>query len=196
MIEAKTQIDEASLKRLITAMKELEPTSIKDLRRELKTEIKPIAAVIQSRVPSSSPFRGMEQNLYGRVQWVQPKVTVSFTPGKRGKFDTVPLITLVATGSANRLGFDYTENAGVRKRRPAPRSRSYHRSIDRAPRRHNVTTQGDALIEKARKESRFNYKAGHFAYGTFLSQRPAMLQIVEKILNKTAERFNVKLERL
>jgi hypothetical protein len=195
MLEIKKSVDEASVRKLIAEMKELEPTAIADLRRELKSKMKPFASQIQAQVPTSSPFKGMERNYYGRIQWAAPKVTISFTPGKRSRLEEIPLLTLIATNAA-KLGFDYTETAGVRKRKPASVSRQYHRKGDSAPRRHKVTTQGDELIKKARSESKWNYKAGHFAYGKFLSLRPAMLVLVSVTLEATAKKFNVKMKAL
>jgi hypothetical protein len=195
MFSTKVDLDAESVAKLRAALKEAGPTALADLRREMKSAIKPVANRVKGAVPTSSPFKGMNQNYYGRVQWIQPKVTVSFTPGRRQRFDYVPLLSLVATGGGNNLGFDYAENAGVRKRKPAARSKSYHRRIDRNARTHAVTTQGDELIAKARKESRYNFKAGHFAYGEFLSQRPTMIKIANKILDGTAKRLSLKLER-
>jgi len=195
MIDYTASIDSASVKRLTEALKEAEGMAIADLRRELKGSMKPFASQIQSRIPTSSPFKGMERNYYGRVQWAQPTVKVSFTPGKKAIGARALLLTLVAEHKT-KLGFNYTEVAGVRKRAPAKTSKTYHRKGDSNPRSHSVTTQGEILIDKARKVSKFGYKAGHFAYGEFLKLKPQMVILATVILEGTAKKLSVKLEKV
>ncbi len=195
MIDYTTSLDAASVKRLTTALKEAEDIAIADLRRELKGSMKPFASQIQARIPTSSPFKGMERNYYGRVQWAQPSVKVSFTPGKKAIGDRALLLTLIAEHKT-KLGFNYTEVAGVRKRAANKRSRTYHRKGDANPRSHAVTEQGNILIEKARSVSKFSFKAGHFAYGEFLKLRPQMVILATVILEGTAKKLSVKLEKV
>lgn len=195
MLSTKTDIDAASMKKLVSAIKELEPSAMNGLRKDMRSGVNPLAAQVRAAVPSASPFKGMNRNYYGLVQWQQPTVKVSVTPSKTGKFDYVPLVTLVATGGKTKLGFDYTENAGVRRRKAKPMSKKYTRRGDGKERSHRVTTQGDELIQKAREVSKYNFKAGHFAYGKFLSLRPQMIGIALISLDKTAKQFNVKLGR-
>lgn len=195
MFRTKTNIDKQSLDVLIAELKELGPKAMRDLRKDIRNSIKPLAAQVKADVPSSSPFKGMNANYYGRVQWQHPRVTVSITPGKKSIHEYSPLITLVATGGRTKVGFDYAEMAGVRKRPPRPLSRKYKRRTDSVERQHKVTTQGDNLIEKARQVSKYNFKAGHFAYGKFLSLRPQMILLALQSLDKTANEFNIKLRR-
>ena len=196
MIETTLMLDKKSVDRLRAAMKELDPSSMNAMKKDLKTAIKPLAAQVKASVPTASPFKGMARNYYGLVQWEQPKVTVSVTPARGGKSGWSQIVGLVATGGSSRLGFDYAEMAGVRKRAPRPRSKSYQRRGDSVVRTHANRGQGDALITKARSVSQYNFKAGHFAYGKFLSLRPQMIIISQLIINKVAKEFNTKVQRL
>ena len=195
MLSTKTDIDAASMKKLVSAIKKLDSSAMNGLRKDMRSGINPLAAQVKAAVPSASPFKGMREHNYGLVRWQQPTVKVSVTPSKTGRFDYVPLVTLVATGGKTKLGFDYTENAGARRRKARPMSKKYTRRGDTKERSHKVTSQGDHLIEKASKVSTYNFKAGHFAYGKFLSLRPQMIGIALISLDKTAKQFNVKLRR-
>lgn len=193
-MEATTEIvlDAKSVNKLLDAMKELEPSSLAALRKNFRTSLAQEAGQIKRSVPSESPFRGMRQNYYGRVQWQQPKVRVAATPGSSTRRrEYAPVVTLIATGAPN-LGFDYTELAGVRRRPPRPRSKPYARR----PQGHANTTQGEALIKKAREVSNYDYKAGHFAYGKFLELRPQMLVKTQLVIDDVSTKFNKKVKAI
>ena len=189
------EIDSRSVEQLIKNMKELDDKAIRRLRRDLRSALKPLANQIVSKVPTESPFRGMEQNYYGRVQWATPTARVALTPAKSvRKRGWAPLVTMILTHKT-KLGFDFAEHAGSRRKPVRPVSNAYKRRIDSEQRRHKVTTQGRYLIKKAREESPWNYKAGHFAYGTFLSLQPKMVLIAQGILEGVMNEFNVKNRR-
>lgn len=191
-IQTEIQLDAKSLNRLLDQMKELEPNSLAAMRKRMRTMLSDEAGQIKRNVPTESPFKGMRQNYYGKVQWEQPKVRVATTPGSSTRRrEWAPVVTLIATGNP-KLGFDYTELAGVRKRPPRPRSKPYARRPDG----HLNTTQGEALIRKAREVSKHDYKAGHFAYGKFLELRPQMLIKTSLILDEVADKFNQKVKRI
>lgn len=186
----KVSVQKADVEMLVRHLKQLPGNAMNDLRNDMRKNINPLAKQVQATVPTESPFKGMRQNYYGQVQWQAPKVTVLTTPS-RGRGQYSPLVTLAATGKP-KLGFDYTENAGSRRRAPKPRSKTYTRRGDSKSRSHAVTTQGDELIRKAKEVSRYNFKAGHFAYGKFLSLRPQMIVLAMGSLNRTAAKFNAK----
>lgn len=186
----KVSVEKADVESLVRHLKALPGNAMNDLRNNMRRNINPLAQQVQAAVPIESPFKGMQRNYYGQVQWQAPKVTVA-TTASRGRGEWTPLVTLVATGKP-KLGFDYTENAGSRKRAPKARSKTYKRRIDSASRSHANTTQGDELIRKAKEVSRNNFKAGHFAYGKFLSLRPQMIVLAISSLNQTADKFNAK----
>lgn len=186
----KATVEKTDVEMLVRHLKALPGNAMNDLRNDMRRSINPLAKQVQAVVPTESPFKGMQQNYYGQVQWQAPKVTVSTTPS-RGRGTWTPLVSLKATGKP-KLGFDYTENAGSRKRSPKARSKTYQRSIDSVSRSHANTTQGDELIRKAKEVSRYNFKAGHFAYGKFLSLRPQMIVLAMGSLNRTADKFNAK----
>ena len=186
------EIDSRSVEELIKNMKELDPKAITALRRDMRTALKPLTNRVVSKVPSESPFKGMNQNYYGRVQWASPSGRVAVTPAKSTrKRGWAPLVTMILTNKT-KLGFDYAEHAGSRRKTVRPVSKKYKRRIDSVERSHKVTTQGRYLIKKAREESPWNYKAGHFAYGTFLSLQPQMVILAQGVIERVMTKFNVE----
>ena len=191
MISTDIAVRKQDIDKLLAGLKDLGRTAQADLGKRMRKEIMPMARVIAGKVTPSSPFKGMRQNYYGEVQWVQPTAKIAVTPSrKRGVWS--PLVSVALSGTP-KLGFDYTENAGIRRRKPKPKSKTYQRRGDSQARSHNVTTQGDFLIRKAREVSTFNFKAGHFAYGHFLRMKPQMQQVAIKSLEDTAAKFNIRI---
>lgn len=193
MIAADIAVRKEDIDKLVKGLKELGKNARADLGRNMKRSIMPLANQVASKVTPESPFRGMRRNYYGQVQWAKPKAGVSTTPSRRRGVWT-PLVTVTLTATP-KLGFDYTENAGSRRRAPKPTSKTYTRRGDSKSRSHAVTTQGDELIKKAREKSQFNFKAGHFAYGHFLQLKPQLQTIAIKSLEATADKFNITFGR-
>lgn len=197
MIKNTYELDSASVRRLTRLLKEAEETSVAELRNDLKVRILPLGNEVARKVPTESPFIGMARNRNGRVTWGQPKAKVSVTPGRSTRQKGWASMVTIILENKKQLGFSYTENAGPRRKKPRPMARSYKRGIDSAVREegHLNNGQGDALIRKAKKVSKFNFKAGHFAYGHFLKLRPVMISIAQNSLNQFAKKFSVKLGR-
>ena len=195
MLITKIDLDAASLNKVLREMRELDQESTAKLRKDFKTKLNPFASTIARTVPSSSPFKGMRANYYGRVQWEQPKGRVSATPGKSTRAKGWAPVVSIIIEHKSALGFAYTENAGTRRKQKRPMSREYQRKTDSKLRRHRNTTQGDALIKKARQVSKFDFKAGHFAYGEFLSRRPAIIGLAQIVLKDVMKSYNKKVGR-
>lgn len=197
MITNTYELDDKSVRELTGILKEMEDTSVAEVRKDLRTRIVPLAGEIARKVPTESPFVGMAKNKIGRVQWSQPKAKVSVTPGKSTRQKGWASMVTIILEDKKKLGFAYTENAGPRRKKPRPNARSYKRSIDSVAREsgHVNNGQGDALIAKAKRESPFGFAAGHFAYGHFLRSRPVIIQIAQVTLDGFAKKFSVKLGR-
>jgi len=190
VITTKVGVNKRSVDMLVAGLKELGKDAQADLGKNMRRSVLPLGKIVASQVPTGSPFKGMQRNYYGEVQWQQPTAKLSVTPNrKRGEW--TPLVSLLLTGKP-KLGFDYAENAGPRRRAPKSQSKTYQRQTDSVTRSHSVTTQGNFLIKKARQVSKNNFKAGHFAYGNFLKLRPAMITIAVLSLEQTARKWNVK----
>jgi hypothetical protein len=190
VISADIAVRKEDIDKLVNGLKELGKSARADLGKNMKRSIMPLANQIAGKVTPESPFKGMRRNYYGEVQWAKPKASVATTPS-RGRGVWTPLVTIALTATP-KLGFDYTENAGSRKRAPKPVSKTYQRRTDSRSRSHTNTTQGENLIRKAREVSPFNFKAGHFAYGYFLQLKPQLQQIAIKSLETTADKFNIR----
>jgi len=195
MLEQQIQLDAKALRQTLNELKQLDPDSTKQLRSDFKIRLLPFANAIANQVPTESPFKGMNRNYYGAVQWAQPSGKVSATPGRgTGNRGWANILTIIIENK-KALGFAYTENAGTRRKSKKPMSKTYQRHTDSVVRQHRNTTQGDALIQKARQASKNDFKSGHFAYGFFLSQRPMIIAQAQLVLKKVMKRYNKKVER-
>lgn len=65
----------------IRELKQVEPTAINDLRKELRVAAEPIATTIRGSIPSEAPIRGMRHK--GRTGWntsaIKTKVKTDFS---------------------------------------------------------------------------------------------------------------------
>ena len=168
----------------IRILKEVEPELFKEMKKRLTSEINPIVKPIQSEINSQitqalrDKMPGMFHN--GRSSW--NGATLSTRVATRPK----ELIFINAAGSGGKVGFDYAELAGIRRRPARRQSRSY--TVNGQPRRHAVNGQGDAFISKLSRE--FG-KPGRFAWIRVLRRKP----LIEEKTQAITDAFGVKLSR-
>lgn len=77
-------LDASDVARTFRVLRKLEPESVKVLRKELRTELKPMAKAIAAEYPVNPPLSGFQQT-YGRWGWGKVTGTVKLTPGKSRK---------------------------------------------------------------------------------------------------------------
>lgn len=165
-------------------LKQIEPELYKDMRKKVNSELKPILNPIKGEINSSvtqemrSKMRGMFHN--GRSAWAGVNINARVSTRPQD------LIFINATGIKGQVGFDYAELAGIRRRPPRKRSKSY--TLNGQTRTHAVNGQGDAMIEKLREE--FG-KPGRFAWIRVLRRKPEIEGKVQDI----ADEFGIKLSR-
>lgn len=70
--------------RTFRVLNKLEPESVKALKKDLRTELKPMAKAIASRYPANPALSGFLQT-YGRWGWGSVVGKVAVTPGKSRK---------------------------------------------------------------------------------------------------------------
>jgi hypothetical protein len=172
---------------LIETAKILKSTNknlLKELKKDLAEGIKPIANKIQLSVPALAPLSGMNHN--GRSRWDAVKTRVSFTPGAAIKGRQYqPLISLVVTGKKG-LGFDYAELAGINRRKPAPKSRSWTDQYGNI-RRTAQNGQGAAFTRG------LGGKPGRYAFATVKNNYSQITAVTIKIIESYASKINAKL---
>lgn len=168
----------------IKVLKELEPELYKDIRKEINSQLKPILNPIQAEINSqvTNEMRSKMPNIFhnGRSGWSGARLTPRVSTRPKD------LIFINATGQKQQFGFDYAELAGIRRRPPRRRSKSY--TINGQPRTHAVNGQGDYFIDKLQRE--FG-KPGRFAWIRVLKRKPE----IESKVQDTADKFGVKLSR-
>jgi hypothetical protein len=189
------------VKETIAEMRKLEPGLIKEMRAEMKTIASPTMSKIKTEVPVISPlngglrktglmrpYGGMNSHA-GRSRWDGVKVSTALTPSiyARGK-NAHPLVSIIATGRKG-VGFDYAELAGIRRRPPRQRSRSF----PARPGGFALNGQGDAMIEKLNRAVPFKGKAGRFAFAVVLKDKKDLEQKSQVVLNKYADKINIRL---
>ena len=167
----------------IKVLKELEPDLFKDIRKKVNSELKPVLNPIQSEINGmtnemQSKMPGMFHN--GRSAWSGTNITARVSTRPRD------LIFINAAGKQGKVGYNYAELAGIRRRPPRARSKAY--TINGQSRTHAVNGQGDAMIDKLQRE--FG-KPGRFAWIRVLGRKPE----VERKVQDIADEFGIKLSR-
>jgi len=168
----------------IRILKEVEPELFKELKKKLTSEINPIIKPIQSEINSqiTQALREKMPSMFhnGRSSW--NGATLSTRVATRPK----ELVFINATGKNRKVGFDYAELAGIRRRPARRKSRTYTKNGREMS--HAVNGQGDAFISKLNRE--FG-KPGRFAWIRVLRRKP----LIEEKTQAITDAFGVKLSR-
>jgi hypothetical protein len=96
----------------------VQPGSVRELRKEIKTILEPTLSAIRSRVPASAPLSGM--NHYGRTRFARPKVSSQLILTKSKYKDTTSLIRIEVRADEYSVGFEIADMAGRRTLKQGP----------------------------------------------------------------------------
>ena len=83
-MDLKLSVNASDVSRTFRVLRNVDPDLVKELRKELQSDLKPIAKAIAAKYPSSPTLSGFEQ-AYGRWGWDKVSGTVKVTPGKTRK---------------------------------------------------------------------------------------------------------------
>jgi hypothetical protein len=173
----------------LKAIRQLEPDTIKTLRKDLKSKLSPVTSKIQSAIPSVAPLSGM--NNAGRLSWGKPRVSVSLSTGsvKSGQqFHALVAITI------SGAGFFMAEMAGARGKYGQWRERTNpYKGRGGTIRAHNITTQGRHMVEVLNQRYPYKGKAGRFAWAEYTKTQEDLAGIVLTILNEVTADFNKRI---
>jgi hypothetical protein len=97
----------------------VQPGSIRELRKDIKTILEPSLSAIKSNVPSSAPLSGM--NHYGRTRFDRPQVKSTLLTAQSKYRDTTPLIRIEVIAHPDSVGFEIADMAGRRTLQHGPR---------------------------------------------------------------------------
>lgn len=160
------------VRRTIKALNEIDKGIVKELRADLRSNLKTVADDIRANVPNSPPLSGMANN--GGTAWSQTKASISFTPGKSRRFKgTNPLVSIRIAPAKGKRGLYIAELAGSRSK--------------------GVTPQGRNLISVLNSRHPMKRRGGRFAYSSFRMRRPDIMRIASNILDKYFAQVNRKI---
>lgn len=163
------RIDVEGVQETLNILRKFQPEAIKELRSDIRNDPGLTAAVssIQSSIPPVAPLSGM-MNHNGRTQYRIPKVAPSLrSPRRTMSSQEASLITLATTSPKDGIGFEIVDMAGRGAGAKSNRGRAM-------------------LANLARKASRFVYPG-------FEKREQNLEDGIKRILDKYAEKANVKL---
>jgi hypothetical protein len=158
-----------STKQVLRHLKEVKPETFKQLRRDMRNEIKPIVFLIQQSIPSTAPLSGMEND--GRLGWnrTNPKsVSIQTSTALSGK-SAGNILTILENNAAVSL----VDKAGMRNP-PVGRGRRPENRF------------GENLTRKLGKSQRFGWR-------TILRNKRLVDRAVENIIKKIEDATNKKI---
>lgn len=163
------RLDVEGVQDTIALLRKIEPEGLKELRREIKNDLGIAAAIssIRSEIPAVAPLSGM-MNHEGKTRYLTPRVTVSLrTPRRNMSRSESSLITLVTASPKGSFGFELVDMAGRASG--------------------GKTASGRALIRNLAA------KASRFVYPGYEKKEQNVADGVKRILDKYAEKVNIKL---
>lgn len=186
------------LEETIKILKQVEPDSIKAMRKEIRSVVTASGAIsnVRMNTPSIAPMSGMNHNgptRWGGVKSVTTSVSLRTVERKRGQ-RSYPIIKIVASNK-DQLGFEYAELAGIRRRLARSRSKIRNTGIRGTQRGDGsiaLNGQGDNFIKVL--EERVGKSPGRFAFKAVFSKRKSIESGSQLVLDKYAQTVNRKLE--
>lgn len=165
------EVNAEGIRNAIKELKALDANLLKELRKDLKTKISPLAKQIANDVPSEPPLSGFaRQSSFG---WGPVRPTVSFTPGRSRKTGDHLVAIRIAPPKGKR-GLYVSEIAGSRSR--------------------GKNARGQAMIQNLNEKRAMKGKGGRFAYAKFRLLRPDALKLATVIVNQTLAKINKRLD--
>jgi hypothetical protein len=180
-------IDGAELRQFVKTLDEIEPGLRKQFVKDIKSEIKPLADTIASRINAlnigtKGNVRGFKHN--GRTGWSKVRASVYATPGG-GKSASVARIEVFGTGD-KKAALKIADLAGTKGNfNNGGKSKGGLRS-------HTINGQGEALVDGLESVSKLsaNGKGGRLVWRNFIGQRRRMIDIAIKVMNRYADQVN------
>jgi hypothetical protein len=163
------RLDADDVRRALKALKEIDPQIVKDLRKELRSKLSPVAQQVAAAVPIDPPLSGFRNA--GETRWSAVTPKTSFTPGRSKK--TGNSLVAVRIQPKEGRGVYIAELAGSRTS--------------------GSTASGQSLIRVLNERQPMKGKGGRYIYAKFRLLRPDVINIAERILNDTFRKLENKL---
>jgi hypothetical protein len=197
------------IKETLRLLESVEPGSIKELRKDIKTIIEPSLTAIKANVPASAPLSGMAH--YGRTRFERPVVKSTLITSQSKYRGTSPLIRIEVVAAPNSAGFEIADMAGRRTLKQGPnlpyqykgrgriggsgrqnptKSRPVVRRGNSKEFSYRINGQGKAMIEKLRGiPSRYVYPP---VENKLYSIRDDMLKTLDIYVEKINQKLKVR----
>ena len=161
------------LDQAVKDLRKIDKGIINQLRKDLRSDLNPIAREVANEVEIEPPLSGMAGD--NRTAWKGVRGSVSFRPTARSKTGGgIPVVSMRLKSRGKYAGFEIAEMAG---------SKNLAFSKNKK--------QGRQFVNALKRRSDFpSYKAGRFGYGLFLKRRDEMQKLSVKVIDKFANKFN------
>ena len=165
------QVNAEGIRAAVKELKDLDANLLKELRKDLRAKIGPIAKQIADDVPSEPILSGFaRESSFG---WGPVKATVGFTPGRSRKTGN-HLVSIRINPPKGKRGLYVAEIAGSRST--------------------GKNARGKAMIRNLNEKRPMKGKGGRFAYTKFRLLRPDAMKLATTIVNQTLAKINKRLE--
>lgn len=172
------------LTEVIRFLRRYQPEVLKALKKDISTEIKPLVEdsvrEVNSVVTSQLKARDYQMFHNGKTAWNGVRYTPKVTSNRAG------LIKLTFTGKGGKLGYDYSELAGIERRLPRDRSKPW----PARPRGYQYNDQGYVFNRRLGKD--FG-KPGRFMWIRIIKKRKLINRQIDTILTRYNIKVNAKL---
>lgn len=169
------------LAEVIRFLRRYQPEVLKQLRKDISAEIKPLVSAsvgeVNSQITATLKSNNYEMFHNGKTAWNGVRYTPRVTSNRSG------LIKLTFTGRGGKLGYDYAELAGIQRRPPRPRSKEW--STPQGLRSYLYNDQGEFFIRKLTRDFGL---PGRFMWIRIIKKRRELNRQIFQIL----ERYNIK----
>lgn len=164
---------------VLKELRALEPNLRKELVSEMKSEIRPIADDLLSKIPSAPPLSGFGSRAKSPYIWKKPGVSVVTPFAKRAKEPgTFPVVSIQFNDRRPNAGLSILELAGTR-------------NIGRL--KGGITPQGAAMVRNLNNRYPVKGKLGRFVIPEFIPKRAEATRIAIRILDKFAKKVGRRL---
>jgi hypothetical protein len=164
----KPTIDNNAIKALVVELKEIDPGLARQLSKDIKNELMPVAGRIKNQISDTPPLSGLA-NHNGRTKWTPWKIGVSVTPGSGWGRSFVAFTN--NSGAGNKIA----EFAGKGKK-------SYVK-----------TTQGIRFIDFLDAAAPSPGRQGRFFFQAYRNNKNGVIESTQNVIDNYVDIVNRKL---
>jgi len=166
------ELNADDVSRVFRVLRNVDPDLVKELRKELRSDMNPVAKAIAAKYPAGPTLSGFEQT-YGRWGWDRVSGTVKVTPGKSRK----------GTGANNLVSLSMNYKTAT----PFV--------LDMIGRKNpGISPQGRALYDQINQQFPAWPNGGRIFYKEFKGVRGEVISAAESTINRWTDKVNRELK--